>query len=146
MQINTKHFGSIEIDEKGIISFSQGIPGFDNYNKYILLGSNDDKSPFQWLQCIDNTDLAFAVANPFVIKKDYEIDIPDNAVEELEITSPDDVITLSIVVVPEDINKISMNLKAPLIINSKTKKGKQIVLDTDAYTVRHYIIDELKNA
>jgi flagellar assembly factor FliW len=143
MQIDTKHFGNIEVDEAGVLSFSLGIPGFENYKKYALIGPSDDNSPFQWLQCLDNTDLAFAVANPFLIKKDYEIDIPDNAVEELELSSPDDVIILTVVVVPEDVNKISMNLKAPIIINSKNQRAKQIVLDTDTYTVRHYIIEEL---
>lgn len=146
MIIKTKHFGELEIDEKGIIYFINGIPGFEDQLKFILLSPKEDGSPFQWLQSLNNTNLAFAVANPFMIKKDYEVDIPDEIVDELEIKAPEDAIILSILVVPEDITQITMNLKAPIIINNGNHKGKQIVLDTEAYSVRHYIIDELKNS
>jgi len=76
--------------------------------------------------------------------KDYDFEIPDEAVESLGIESILDVMVLSIVVVPEDISKMTMNLKAPVIINTKNNKGMQVVLDTDRYSVRHYIIEELR--
>ena len=51
---------------------------------------------------------------------------------------------LSILVVPEDISQISINLKAPVVINTKNRQGMQVVLDTDRYSVRHYIVEELR--
>jgi len=143
MKLNTKHFGEIEIDEKGILDFFEGLPGFENKRRFILLAGGDEQSPFKWLQCIDEPELAFAVVDPFIIKKDYDIDLSDSIAEELCIENTEDVLVYSIVVVPGDVSKISMNLKAPVIINTKSRKGMQVVLDTDRYGVRHYILEEL---
>ena len=144
MLLKTKHFGEIEIDEKNILKFDFGLPGFEPCKKYILLGNEDEASPFKWLQCIDRSEVAFAIANPFLIVKDYDFELNDESAKNLEIEKSEDAAVYVIVVVPEDFKKISMNLKAPLIINGRNKKGAQIILDTDKYTVRHYILDELR--
>ncbi|NLP13365.1 MAG: flagellar assembly protein FliW [Clostridium sp.] len=144
MLLKTKHFDEIEIEEDKIINFKDGIPGFEEVKKYIVLYDGDEASPFRWLQAVDDGQLAFAVADPFMIVNDYDIEIPQEAVDVLEIQSPEHVMILSILVVPEDLSKISMNLKAPVIINTKNKRGMQVVLDTDRYSVRHYIVEELR--
>ena len=144
MRINTRHFGLLDVEENGIIDFSEGIPGFPDAKKFVLLGSGDGDSPFKWLQSVDRPELAFAVVDPFMIKKDYEINLDDDVLSMLDIEEPGDVLVYSIVVVPEDILKISMNLKAPVVINARKKKGAQVVLDTAMYGVRHYIMDELR--
>jgi len=90
--------------------------------RYVVLYDGDKNSPFRWLQNVDDGELAFAVVNPFMVVKDYDFEIPDEAVESLGIESILDVMVLSIVVVPEDISKMTMNLKAPVIINTKIIK------------------------
>ena len=144
MLLQTKHFGEIEIDEKSILRFDSGLPGFELLKEFILIGSEDETSPFKWLQCVNEPQMAFAIANPFLIVKDYDFILSDEAAIRLEIKKNEDIAVYVIVVVPEDFEKISMNLKAPLIINIKNRKGEQIILDTDKYTVRHYILDELR--
>ncbi len=144
MLLNTKHFGEIEIDENKIITFREGIPSFENLKRYIVLYNGDEKSPFRWLQCVDDGQLAFAVINPFMILGNYDIEISEETVGSLNIESISDVMVLAIVVVPEDPNKMTMNLKAPVIINTKNNSGMQVVLDTDMYSVRHYIVEELR--
>jgi flagellar assembly factor FliW len=144
MLLHTKHFGEIEIEESGIIRFDEGLPGFENLKEFTLIGNGDETSPFKWMQCVNEPQVAFAIANPFMIVKDYDFELPDAEAARLGIKSQEDLAVYSIVVVPEDLTKISMNLKAPLIINSRTNKGEQIILDTDKYAVRHYILDELR--
>jgi flagellar assembly factor FliW len=144
MQLDTRHFGKIEIDEKEIIDFPEGLPGFLDIKKYAILANEEGDSPFRWLQSIDEPNLAFAVVDPFSVKKDYDINIGDDASDALGIECVENVLVYSIVVVPEDVSKISMNLKAPIIINTKNNKGMQVILDTDEYGVRHYILEELR--
>ena len=144
MLLNTKHFGEIEIDESKIITFKEGIPSFEDLKRYIVLFNGDETSPFRWLQCVDDGQLAFAVINPFMILGNYDIEISEETVSSLNIESISDVMVLAIVVVPEDPNKMTMNLKAPVIINTKNNTGMQVVLDTDMYSVRHYIVEELR--
>ena len=144
MFIETTHFGQIEINEADILNFEEGIIGFEDVKKFGIIDSEDPESPFKWIQAVDKPELAFALVDPFKIKKDYDFDLTDEAVEYLEVKDASEVMVFSIVVVPEDIKKISMNLKAPLIINKTNNKASQIILDTDKYTVRHLILDELQ--
>ncbi len=145
MIIETTNFGKIEVSETDILFFDEGIIGFEDVKKFGVINSEDPESPFKWIQAVDKADLAFALVDPFKIKKDYDFELKDEYVEALGITDASEVVVYSIVVVPEDIKKISMNLKAPLIINKTNNKGAQIILDTDKYTVRHFILDELQN-
>lgn len=144
MLLQTRIFGELEIVEEEILDFDEGIPGFEDVFKFVLLGTEDEQSPFKWLQSADKPDIAFAVVDPFVFKKDYNVELDDDVLEKLNIQKEEDVLVYSIVVVPEDISKISANLKAPVVINVKCKKGMQILLDTDRYSVRHYIMEELQ--
>lgn len=144
MLISSKHFGEIEVRDEQIIGFEEGILGFEDVHKFALLDTEDPESPFKWIQCIDRPELAFALINPFAVKKDYDFEITDETVNSLSIEDVSYILVFSIVVVPEDATKISMNLKAPIILNTRNKKAAQVVLDTDKYTVRHYILDELR--
>jgi len=144
MLLKTRHFGDVEIDESKLIAFDEGIPGFENAKKFYIIENTDQTSPFKWLQSVDQPELAFAIVNPFLIKKDYDIEVNDTVAESLGVEAVEDVAVYSIVVVPEDISKISMNLKAPVIINTRNNRGVQVILDTDKYSVRHYILEELR--
>ena len=143
MELNTRVFGKISIDEEGIISFPEGIPGFLEVKKYVILG-NKENSPFQWLQSVDFPDTAFVVTDPFSIKDDYIIDINDSEVSVLNIKDTEKILTLSIVVVPADVTKTSINLRAPILINTENKLGKQVMLNNDSYSVKHYIFEQNK--
>ncbi len=144
MLLQTKYFGELNIEEKDIFSFSHGIPGFENVRRFILIDSDEPDSPFKWLQGVDEPKPAFVIVDPFVIKKDYEVNLDDEVLKELQIKDASAVMIFCIVVVPEDIKKMTVNLQAPLIINSVNKTGRQLILDTDRYSVRHYILEELQ--
>lgn len=144
MIIETSHFGQIEIIEENILDFEEGILGFEDLHKFGIINNEDPESPFSWIQAIDKPELAFALVDPFAIKKDYDFELKDENASSLGIEAPTEVAVFAIVVVPEDTTKISMNLKAPIIVNTKNKKAAQIILDSDKYTVRHYILDELQ--
>lgn len=144
MIIKTKHFGEMEIKEERVINFIEGIIGYEDSHKFVVIDSEDPESPFKWIQSIDNPELAFALIDPFTVRSDYDFDLKDEYVSLIEIKEPSQVVVYAIVVVPEDIRKISMNLKAPIVINKDTKLAAQAILETDKYTVRHYILDELQ--
>lgn len=144
MKITTKYFGEIEITDDELFNFPKGIPGFENEKSFVIIHNDDKNFPFQWLQSIENTDLAFVTINPFSIMPDYEVEISDDEVEILNIEEIADVFLLCIVVVPEDFSKISANLLAPIIFNTKNHMAKQVTMNTNRYKVRQYIIEELR--
>ena len=147
MEILTRDFGTVEIDESAIIRFDNGIIGFDDYRDYVLLDIGEDgPSPFRCLQSTEESSLAFILFDPFVVRPDYEVSIDDEAAAALSIDGSEDIVILAIVVVPEDVKMMSMNLKAPIIINARDNKGVQYIVDGGDYNVRHYLADEVERA
>ncbi len=143
--IVTKPFGQIEVDERQIIDFPLGIYGFEDIKKFVILDANE-KSPFKWLQAYEEPDLAFVVIRPVDFMVQYELDVLPQDLEDIGAKSPDDVLVFAIVTIPEDPSKMTANLQGPVIINPRTRQGKQAISLSDKYTVRHYILEEIKKA
>lgn len=138
MKIQTVHFGIVEINEKDIISFPEGIPGFEEVHQFVLLGNGGDDTTFFWLQSIDKPEVCFVATDPFVIYNGYTVDVEDMDLAVLEISNPEMVLTLVIVVVPENIIDARVNLKAPVIINIDKKLGKQVLQQNEQLPIRYY--------
>lgn len=142
MKINTRYFGEMEISEDKIITFENGIPGFEEEKNFIVINDDEEDSTFSWLQSLDNVELSFIIINPFEIFKDYDINIPESATEKLKIKDEKDVVVYTIVVAPEDIRKMTTNLSGPIVINIKEKLGKQVILDDPRYTTKHLVFSQ----
>lgn len=144
MLIETKHFGKIEIDENEIIEFEESIPGFPDVHRYVLLGENDQNSPFLWLQAVNTLEPSFVVTQPKIFKPEYSPRLTSEVIESLDIKDLNKILFYSIVVVPEDITQLRTNLQAPIVINTENNKAKQVVLNQPEYKLRHYIMEEIK--
>ena len=144
MQINTKYFGTIEMDDSKIIHFENGLFGFEEYKDYTLLYDSDKGSDalFSWLQSTTETNLAFPVVNPQKVKEDYDPVVEDGLLEKLGEFGEDDMVVLVLATVPKDVKKTSVNLKAPLVINAGSRQGMQMVAENNDYEIKHYIISE----
>ncbi|PHO06109.1 flagellar assembly protein FliW [Thermoanaerobacterium thermosaccharolyticum] len=145
MDIETKNFGLVSYNEEDVLHFDDGIPGFEGLKSFILL-SVDEYTPFKWLQSLDDTDIAFVIIDPKVVVKDYKVEINEETVKLLDIKDLNHILVFAIVVIPDEIEKMTANLKAPIIINAENNKGMQILLDNDDYMIKHPILKELKNA
>lgn len=139
MQLETVHFGVIDINEADFIYFPEGTPGFEQSKRFALLGNDEKESVFFWLQSVDMPELCFVVTDPFMVYDGYGVDVEDEDVELLEITDTNKVLTLTIVVIPENMDEIRVNLKAPIIINTEKKLGKQIIQQNDNLPIRYYL-------
>ncbi|MEK4424130.1 flagellar assembly protein FliW [Solibacillus sp. FSL K6-1523] len=145
MNIETKFLGEVEIQESEILTFEQGLPGFPEYKKYVLLGLDADL-PLALLQSIDAAEMGFVVAFPYAFNKDYAFDIGEEDKKELQIHNANDVITYAIVTLKETFPESTMNLLAPIIVNAKTKLGKQIILQDSANYPLRYPIGEMEGS
>jgi flagellar assembly factor FliW len=136
MKINTEKFGDIEFEENAIINFSEGILGFPENKKYILLNA-DEGSPFKWLQSLEDMGLTFLLIDPFTFKPDYKVELSESVKEELGgIKSKEDYVVFVIVVIHKDPAESTANLLGPIILNIKNQQAKQIVLSDFNYTTK----------
>lgn len=141
MQIDSKPFGPIEIDERQIIDFPQGIFGFENHRAWALLDSS--QKPFYWLQCLEDPRLAFVIMDPLFFRPDYVADVSDEDQQALALEQGDDLIVFCIVTIPEDQSAMTANLQGPLLINKHSRRGRQGIQTDQRWKVRHRIMDEL---
>lgn len=124
------------------IHFPKGVVAFEDIKDFTLLNHPDPELPFKWLQSIEDPDLAFVVMDPFLFMPEYEVNLPADVEQRLELKSPEEVLLLTIVVVPTDVENTRTNLAAPLVINIRTKKGEQMVLNDPRYTTKHFIFQK----
>ena len=138
--LETTKFGEVEIDEDEIIEFLVGPYGFEELTEYTLLVEED--SPFFWLQAINDLDLAFLVSEPWSFYEGYEFDVDDRIKEKLKLTSREQVFVVNMITVPNDKpQEMTMNLKAPIIVNKEERLAKQIILEEGDYPVKYSLID-----
>lgn len=150
MRINTEKFGTIDISDDKIITFDNGIIGFQDYKKYTLIYDADSEeksdSAIMWLQSMEEAAFALPVLKPEYVKPDYNPIADDEMLKCLGSDNIDNAHLLIFVTitVPHDITKMTCNLKAPIIINADTLKAVQLIAENEDYLVRYPIYDYLK--
>ena len=134
MKVQTKWFGEIEVSDDKIITFDKGIIGFEDWKKYTLVydAEKEENISIIWLQAIDEPTLALPVVEDELLKSLGD-DIQD-----------DNIRVYCALTVPQDITKMTINLKAPIIVDFDTMKGIQLIADNSEYQVRYPIYDILK--
>lgn len=142
MKVNTSNFGEIEIEKDGVISFGEGLPGFEDEKKFIIILNGDRDNPFHWLQSTQTPELSFVILNPFEIFPDYDVLIPETAINKLEIEDREDVAIYTIVVIPEDIKRMTANLLGPIVVNKEKRLAKQVILEEDKYSTKELIFKD----
>lgn len=145
MIIQTKHFGERDIQEEMIVQFEEGIFGFEEYKKFIVLYNNEEgKNTFCWLQSIEEVSIALPIIDPVQYFSDYNPEIAGSYITKIGELIEEDLNLYSVVVVPDQIEKMTTNLKAPIVINIKTKKGIQVIVEDEGYQLRHNLYEQIQ--
>jgi len=140
MELNSKHHGIINYSEEDIIFFKNGLPGFEDLRKFVVFPLKDNDS-FSVIHSIEE-DLGIILISPFMVKENYEFKLKENIIEELKIKEPNEVMVYTTVTLNSNIEKITTNLKAPIVINRFSKLGKQIIIDNESYKIKEPIFKE----
>ncbi len=138
--IKTKAYGEIQVEEDTVIHFKREILGFENNHDYYLIEMGDLPN-FYWLQSKEEPGLAFIVVNPRLFKQDYKLDIDDIDRGLLEIEDGNEMIDFVIVNIPEDINKMTMNLLGPIVINVNKRIAIQGISLNNDYGTKVFIFN-----
>ncbi|MBE6352340.1 MAG: flagellar assembly protein FliW [Treponema bryantii] len=143
MEVLTKTNGVVQVQDDKILTFEEGLFGFEDYKKFALIDS--EYEPFIWLQSIENQNLAFLIIDPFLVCSSYEADIDDSSLAKIGVTKPEDVVIMTIVTVPQDGSAITANFQGPLVINKQNKKCLQVILTDNRWTTKVDIVQTLNN-
>lgn len=147
MKAATRLFGEIEIDESKIITFEDGIIGFPDMKKFTLIfdEEKEGRPSISWLQSMDEPEIAFPVMDPLFVCETYNPSVEDELLKNLGTIKEDNLYVLVTVTVPQNIKELAVNLKAPIVINTDTRKASQIIVEDDL-PVRYRIYEILEEA
>ena len=146
MVITTKLFGDVEVDDAKKITFVQGIIGFPELKDFLLIHDSESSGGIRWLQSIQEPAFAMPVIDPLAVMPDYNPSIEDELLKPLNIKNEDDLLVIVTITVPHDLTKMTVNLKAPIIICGETRLANQIITDDEQYLVKYPIYDILQAA
>lgn len=146
MLIKTKVFGEVDIDDDKIITLENGIIGFPDLKHFALI-HNSEKSDGKmgWFVSVEEPGFAMPVMDPLVVMQDYNPTVDDEILAPIGKLEPDDMLVLVTVTVPKDIKAMTVNLKAPIIINADERKAVQVIVEDD-YQVKFPVYDILQAA
>lgn len=147
MKVNTRLFGEIEIEKEKIICFENGIIGFPDCKQFTLIfdeTEDGERKNISWLQSLDEPSFALPVMDPLLVKDDYNPQVEYELLKGLGKLTEENTYVLVTVTVPSDIKKLSVNLKAPIVINVDELKAEQIIVE-DGFPVKYMIYDILQN-
>lgn len=137
MELLTKYFSNVQYNEDEVILFKDGIFGFPDYKKYILIRFDNKNDSLICLQSIDEPNIAFVMINPYKFIKEYNILLSDTDYSELEISDSDNTLVYNICVVNDTILESTANLKCPIVVNPVTRLAKQIILEDSPYPFKY---------
>jgi flagellar assembly factor FliW len=124
MEVQTSRFGSIQISADDVIRFTDGVPGFPDCRDWVLL-ADGRSAALAWLQSVDRPDVAFAVVSPRRYVPGYRLHVARRELESLEVDNLQAIRVLAIV--GKNDRSVTLNLKAPLVINLDRRLGRQVI-------------------
>jgi len=143
VKIKTTRFGELEVAKKDIITFKEGVLGFDSVKNFFVVDPGD-QTLILWLQSVEDEAIAFPIIEPKIFLPDYTIKLVPAEMNSLKLETINDACVYSILTIPSLVTGMSANLKAPIIINNKTKQARQIVLQDSKLEVKYPMYKELK--
>jgi flagellar assembly factor FliW len=121
------------------ISFVREIPGFTGFTQFIL-ESSEENAPFATLQSVEDDNVGFITANIFALFPEYQIELPEDIVTDLDVLEPNDVLIFGIITYKTSLIQSTMNLQAPVIVNIQNWKAAQIINSHPTYQVRQPLV------
>lgn len=139
MKLQTKFFGEIEYDADDILTFPDGLYGFDKDHEFLLIPFEGSNGSLLCLQSRANSALAFILLDPFALMPDYTPNLQKNELTFLGVKDSGDLCYYVMCVVKEPFSESTVNLKCPVAINPTTRISAQVILDSDQYEMRHLL-------
>ncbi|MES2856683.1 MAG: flagellar assembly protein FliW [Bdellovibrionota bacterium] len=144
MVIQTSRFGAVRLQDDDVIEFPEGILGFNDLRKFVLLDDPNDEI-FAWLQSCEIPGIAFPVLEPELFAQNYEVALTKHDLESLGLKKGQKTRSFAIITIPEDATQMTANLKAPIVINIEKRSARQIVLQDNNLAIREPIFAKLQS-
>ena len=144
MLIKTTRFGLVELNSEDVLTFHEGLLGFQDLRQFVLLDDPNDDI-FAWLQSCELSSVAFPVLEPELFGHKYTAGLNRTDLESLKIKTGQSPAFLSIITIPDDPTQMTANIKAPIVINLEQRLARQCVLQDNHLAIREPIFVKLQS-
>ena len=141
--VRSTRFGNFDVDDERVLQVNGGLLGIPDSERYVVVETDEDDSPYFWLQSADEPAVAFLATAPWLFFPDYELVLDDDELEVLALERPEDAQVFLLLTVHREgdqISDITANLLGPVVVNTVTRRGRQLVLDNSSYTTRRSLV------
>ena len=144
MQTNTKYFGIVDDEAEDVLTFSQGLFGFEEERSFLLLPFPGGDGNLLCFQSLQTPSLAFVAINPFSLCPTYAPILTDEELAAMAVARSEDLCYYVFCVLRQPVGSSTVNLRCPVVVNEDTRQAMQVILEDDTYGMRHRV-DELSD-
>lgn len=144
MVIKTSRFGLVELKSEDVLTFNEGLLGFQDLRQFVLLDDPNDDI-FAWLQSCELPSIAFPVLEPEIFGHKYNINFNRTDLESLKMLPTQQPAYLNIITIPDDPTQMTANIKAPIVINVEKRIARQCVLQDNNLAIKEPIFTKLQS-
>lgn len=137
MKLQTKYFGEIDYEAEDVITFPVGPFSFEEEHEFLLLPFDGTAGSLLCFQSVRSPALAFVAMDPFALLPDYAPALQPHELEELGVSDSQELGFYVLCVVKKPVSDSTVNLKCPIAVHPETRAARQVILETDAYEMRH---------
>jgi flagellar assembly factor FliW len=138
--VRSDRLGDLEVDEDKLLRFPDGLLGFPTATTFVMVAV-DETEAYQWLQSVDDPALSFLCVIPWHFFPDYEPEVDPVTQQDLGLDDASDAIVLCFVTIREnEPTTVTANLLGPLVVNTLTRVGRQVVLAESGYPARAALV------
>jgi flagellar assembly factor FliW len=113
------------------IVFPDGLVGCPDWKRFVLLVDDEEDLPVAILRSLDNPQVELLVTDPSLVEPNYIARL----VDEPSIGSADHAVYCTLSVGGD--GWITANLMGPLVIDTASRQGRQVVLADSGFSARH---------
>ncbi len=129
-------FGEFEVEERDVLTFPEGLPGFERLRRFVVLTSAS-VAPLQCLASVDDAAVSFLAVDPRMVEPAYRVDLEKSDLDRLGAAEGGLLLWLA-VIVADDADNLAVNLQAPIVINPARMTGCQVLpRSASIYSLRH---------
>lgn len=137
MKLQTKYFGEVDYDAGDVVTFPVGPFSFEEEHEFLILPFDGSAGSLLCFQSVKTPALAFVAMDPFALMPDYAPELQPQELKELGAAESHELGFYVLCVVKKPVADSTVNLKCPVAIHPETRVARQVILETDAYEMRH---------
>ncbi|PLX91422.1 MAG: flagellar assembly protein FliW [Desulfuromonas sp.] len=134
MKTIQSRFGEIEYDPENVVTFPEGLIGFENLRDFIVMPNKKEGLLF-WIQSVEDPEVALVLTDPTNFFLTYKVVPEEGERAKLDISEEDDSYSLVVVTVSPQ-QEVTFNLMAPILFAPKTNRAIQVILEKSGYSTR----------